>query len=71
MLLLASVTADGTHDAVAYVSAWDTVASRDRDVRVRLTGTTRIVCLDEIKHALIWIEVDAGAVSVLEPWSQR
>ena len=70
--LLASVTADGTHhDAFAYVSVWEIVESRDRDDRVRLTGATHMVALDEIKRALIWSEREAGTVSVLKPWGFR
>ena len=68
--LLASVTCQDVHNAIAYVAASRILRTRARDHEVEFTGETRIVVLDEIQESLVWCDGEGGHVTVLKPWSQ-
>ena len=71
VLLLASAADAMEVGLFAAIKPFDIVESRDRDWSVRCSGTSLLILMTEIKHALIHCDCGGGELVVLKPWSQR
>ena len=69
--MLASVTLEDAHGEFAYITAYDKVLTRTREECLRPSGSCRMVVLQEIHGAMIWMQEADGHVVALRPWIQR